>query len=321
VVFIGLDLLPALHPWAVHASGRFMSLVFTSYDLAGEYLVLALAAGLYFGRTRGRSWYLVTALLGIPIVVTFQRSALLGAVATLLSFVWLAQRYRGRLTYLILGVGLAVCVAGGGLVHPMMRMASAALGRDIRPDYWSADTLEVRLGFWARAIDLGRFTFPLGVGPGMARYALRFPVPEVERNFSATAWAAYSSMATGQRTTSSHNTFLEFVLENGALGALVLGALAAVLVGSFRRWRHALRRRGATTVPLSTLQAAVYAALVGLALNASLEPSGLPYSIMLLLVYLAVMCRGLEEAAARAACAPVAVVAPEWLPRDVAAVG
>lgn len=298
VAFVLLGILPGLHEWAIHSSGRFMSLVFTDYDLTGEFLIVAVGAGLFFARSRRQArWWGATAALGFPVLATFQRSVLAGVGATVLGFFWLTIG-PSRKKRLYVSVVAAVLVAALTLhvEQPAMEVIAGRLGREVRPEYWSMDTLEVRLGYWARAVDVIRFVFPCGVGPGLAYYALQHPVPQGFESLSPNAWLAYESLASRQRTTSVHNTFLEFVLENGLLGIVALGAFCWRVVSNFLGWRGAARRERRGWTRTSLAQASVYSILAGLAVNASFEPARLPYAIVLLLLWVGVLARGLEEA-------------------------
>ncbi len=295
IVFFELHLVPGLSQWAVNDSGRFQSLVFTSYDRVDEFCIFAFCSGLYFARTRQRlRYYLGSALITLPLLATFARSALLGAALAVVVFWWLtAKGTRDRFFYAASALVLLLVALSMGLEQPILELFATHIGGEVRPDYFSTESLEVRVGYWARALDLVRFTAPFGAGPGMARYALQYNFHQGYYGLSDLGLAAYDGLALGTRETVVHNEPLQFVVEHGVLGIVALLIFVTLLVSNFTQWRR--RRMQVVSPRRDVALGALFAMFVGEAFNTQFEPTMVPYSIHLLLAYLTSLCLCLDH--------------------------
>lgn len=230
VLFYYVGAFPSVLRWAVNetAGRRFNSLVFTSYDHAGVFATIGITSCIYFLYTRQLFSKLlwVVFLLALPIFVGYQRSTLLGILSTLAIIVWGTTKQSVRFAFtaaVILTVAMIFVYEESGA--RIQDQIGAALGGEVRPDYFSVDNLKQRWAYQLRGIDVAIEAFPMPVGLELLREAMNAPtVPTYMLTFVPDdAFIVYMQEVLGLRHTSVHNYYLYFVVENGLLGLVTLG--------------------------------------------------------------------------------------------------
>ncbi len=269
------------------SGGRFNSIVFTAYDTVGVFAIVGLCAGMYFvfsggGRFLSRPVALTGFVLcWLPALRSYQRSALVAALAALALVYWLAAKRHARLLATIGAVVVVMSIVGAGLGGRVGK----ALGGAVRPDYFSTESLDGRVGLQNRALDVVDHFKPFGAGPGMVRYAMKYPFegPRAHDGARLTR-TVYRSEQTGTRFTNSHNMLLEFVVQYGLAGILLLVAMGRVI---WLAW-HARVQWPPPPSLVSSFFAQICGAgmLVGIGLHGQFEATDLPVFLYVLPVFL-----------------------------------
>ena len=199
---------------------RFATAGFDPNDL-GVTLALALPMALYLAaRTRGAGPWLcrAAAALGIAaILLTASRTALVAAVAAFLfsALTWPRSTWSNRISSVAL---LALLALGAARMAPMAsRQRLATL-----PGELAGGTFHNRVRIWKAGVVLLERRWAVGVGAGAYPDAVapslgRSPIPN--------------------RPYTAHNTFLSVLVETGAAGFLLFGALLLTL--AFFAWMMA----------------------------------------------------------------------------------
>ncbi len=276
--------------------------MFTSYDRVGTFLILAICASLYLALSGRRLAWGAFAIAWFPLIGTYQRAPIVGAVAGVIDlFATVATRRQLK----IAGGGLLVIIAALAIAAPDHNPATEvgrALGGSVRSNYFdTADGVE-RLAYGKRALDVSGYMFPLGVGPDMAMNAMRYPIPGATSGLSnPLARALYLRLSDGDEVTNPHDIYLEFLVDFGILGVLLMLAFAVTLVQLFR---SRLTRREAVDPELRALrfaQDSAFGMAVGLGLeNLLTYDTGFPYWVYVFPLCLAAVI----QAVARGHVAP-----------------
>jgi O-antigen ligase len=142
-----------------------------------------------------------------------------------------------------------------------------------RKDFFSPDagTLS-RLAIWYRAADVLRETFPLGTGGGMLPYYMAPAKGSTVAPHSVFFLPAHGGVFVEkmyERTltdlfTSVHNTYIEFIVENGLGGIILCGWFGLLVLRGFKRL-------GSSQPPLAGGAKAALAAILFMLLAASLN--------------------------------------------------
>lgn len=287
VLFVNFNFFGSLDRYAVENTGRFKSLVFTSYDIAGVFAILALASSLCLAlRGRRLAWGCL-ALSWIPIIGGYQRAVLMGGLAVVGVTVWRVAGKRGRFLVATAAISLAVALTVTSYGDTFLRSTGGLLGGRVRSEYFATDQIAVRLALWKRSIDVIAYMVPFGTGPGATGEAMNYPIRDVDPlDYSPVASSIYASLASGTRRTNPHNLFFAFSLEYGVAGMLLmltfLGHLAVLFRRRIRlcdvandgdRWRFSAQSVG-------------FAMLLSLGVHGFFEATPLPYFIYLLPVAL-----------------------------------
>jgi hypothetical protein len=315
LAFFNFDLLPQLRRFAVHA-GRFNSIVFTSYDRVGTFAILAICASLYLALSGRRLAWGAFAVAWFPLIGTYQRAPILGAVAGVITvFAAVATRRQARLA----GGGLLVIIAALAIAAPDHNPATElgrALGGSVRSNYFDTTDGVERLAYGKRALDVSGYMFPLGVGPDMAMNAMRYPIPGATAGLSnPLARSLYQRLSDGQEVTNPHDIYLEFLVDFGILGVLLMLAFAVTLVRVYRSRLTRSEALGSELGALRIAQSCALAMIVGLGLeNLLTYDSGFPYWVYVFPVCLAAVSQAVARG--QAASAQPAVVQTEGPPRS-----
>ncbi len=288
--FVGnLGGLGDLDRYAIQETGRFNSLVFTSYDTVGAVAMFSLAASLCLAVRGSRIAWFTFALATIPILDTYQRSTMLGALAAVLFIACSVARIRS----VVLVVPTVVAAVGSLLLtgwdHTVLAAVGHFLGGEIRPDYYSSDQLGGRFALWSRTFDLFTFIFPAGTGPAVVNYAMNYPFPGSSGLQSPLTNSIYSQLANGSRTTNAHNAYIQTLGEHGALAIPLMGAFALVAVRRFIR--RIPRARDVNLSAGRLVQATAFAMLIAMTVNGLTTLSILPYFFYALPFYLLAVSR------------------------------
>jgi O-antigen ligase len=288
--FYPLPILTPLAAWSVQqAGGRFMSLIFSSYDQVGVFSIISLACCVYFSQARkNKLFLLLLPLVFLPILAGYQRSVLVGAFVALAFVYWNSSSGRKRIAFISIAAFalLTIYVLDTDLM--VLNKIATNLGSAERADYLSTESLDARFGLQIRAMDVFVRAFPFGVGPGMVPTAMNSPIshsllgyeiPQVS-DYSA---SIYGQLATGFRTTNSHNIFLEFIVEDGLLGIVLLSMFFYLVIRNFRLWV-----KNSRSVPRDDAffaQACVYAIFVGIGVHGMFESTYFPFSMYFMFLY------------------------------------
>lgn len=291
IVFYYLGLFPALLHWAVHRMGRFNGLVFTDYDVVGIFCLIAIGCTIYFSQSRRTKAFLwLIPLFLLPIAAGHQRAPVFGLVAMAGALIWLTTESRAKIGLALFAtVALSVlAIVGGG--EFVLNIVASTLGGDVRPEYFSGETVEHRIALQLRGLDVFAHTFPFGAGPGMLRPAMNSPISCLFDAYVPDAGAsAYSMEVAGTHTTNVHNMFLVFVFENGMLGIVTLAVFVMLTIRNYRNWKKTAHKQGGHIRGLALAQALAFAILLGLAAHHTFENPALPFAIYFLFFAISLM--------------------------------
>lgn len=217
---------------SISSEFRFGGFLVKSAGLTGNLGLILIAISVYFDSISSkRLLYKAGMLLGGLIVFSAQlRSgifALILIVACLAYLFLLNKKKRIRFPILIRSL-LSV------LLIVTMLMGTMNLRGGKWADLANPNSLFVRLAMWARALDIGIESFPFGVGPGMAHfhteYANRRSIlfsclidffPE-GRDVMLQSESRFFSNSQEGMLTSLHSSHIEFIVEYGLLGLIVV---------------------------------------------------------------------------------------------------
>ncbi len=295
LIFFYLRLFPALHtPGAIHYSGRFNSMAFMDFDMVGVISIVNLCATLYFIVTRRNHWMgALFPLLALPLLCTFQRAPFLGLLISLMVFAWLASGFLLRWSLLTIGLLCFALVAFSDGWKGTAQLVARSLGADVHTNYESDTTMFIRFGIYAGVLDLVVDRFPLGIGPGMVRYIVSDHVFPFSQEYVTPQWLAenrefsreYQNFRARVHATSTHNAYLEFVVENGLLGIVLLGLFFALLSRNVRASKSWLRSRVRNRNKANLALACSYAVLIGEGIFYMFESSTPSYLLFLMFFF------------------------------------
>ncbi len=275
------DWFPAIRVHLLSVDGRFQSLTFLSFSSVGLVCIIAICATLYFAVTRSSLVLcLVAVLMLVPIFGTAERGPLVGAVLgmSVMALLCLPKRFRRILA----GMGTAAFVASAWFVSVhagnLANVVNSELGGTTGANSPVESTFLTRLGLCFRGLDLIAHNFPFGTGNGAAQYQMAEPIPErFDPTWSEQVHLAYRAAVTGAHITSTHNAFMEIVVENGFLGIVFLGLSALVLAGNFKSFCRLRRRHGNQ---IYVAQACIYACFAGAIWRYCFEPGDKLYFLL-----------------------------------------
>ncbi len=295
-----LGVVPELRFWiSAILGGEFQSLIFLNSTWVGLFCMMSLCSGFYFvWKYRKFQMLPLVLLIFIPALATYQKSLLGGMIVALGAFCYLAMKRQVKV-FVLLGLGFLASATlfygnSPGFFSHSFEKVITVLGGEVRPmDYWGEGTATSRLGPYLRAIDVIVFFFPLGVGEGLGEYYLSSSVPTYFSDYTPDRSSSklYADLITGEHQTSTHNLYLQYIMENGLLGILVLVSfLYLTLKNADYFKRHSLRPLGLTNV-VSIAQACTYSALAGISFHYLFESSSKLYFIFFLLLFLTFFLR------------------------------
>jgi len=280
-LFYFLDLSPTIREATTGTSGGFGGLAFGSPDLLGRVAVFAFFAALGLAKLTGtRFYYWLGASFFLPVMVAASRPVLVSLLLALLLYLYATRPEkkdeRKRRAPLVPATVLLM-----GLFLPWGVMAFQAEGNAIhwvedatrRGDFFSPDVgVLSRLAIWYRAADVLRETFPFGTGGGMLPYymapakgstvAPHF-VPFLPVHGTAFVEQMYERTLT-EFFTSVHNTYIEFIVENGLGGIILCGWFGLLVLRGFKRL-------GSSQPPLAGEAKSALAAILAMLFAASLN--------------------------------------------------
>lgn len=288
--FYPLPILTPLSAWSVQqAGGRFMSLIFSSYDQVGVFSIIAIGCCLYFSQSRKNHLILLLLpLLFLPVLAGYQRSVLMGAFVTMAFVYWNSSSGKKRVAFISLAGALLLTMYVLDSDLLLVNKVASGLGGAERADYFSTDSLDARFGLQIRALDVFINAFPFGVGPGMLPTAMNSPIEHSLLGYQIPQVADYSAsiygqLATGFRKTNTHNVFLEFIVEHGAMGIVLLGLFFYLIIRNFRAWH-----KNSKTGPRDNayfVQVCVYAIFLGVGVHGMFESTYFPFSMYAMFFY------------------------------------
>jgi len=199
----------------------------TSHNAVGGYyaVVLAFAYGqLLAGAWRGFRWWAAATVIGLAMILTLSRAAILGfaTIAILTTLAWGSKRT--LLAASAIGL-LAVPLAGGGLIDRILELRS--------PE--QVHNIAVRFEYWARASDYIQRSPLLGVG--FSRFNDE-PVAELAGQPGLVQWKVNPPVVNNDAH--AHNAVLMAWAETGLLGVCLW---AAFLLSLAKAARDLYRRR------------------------------------------------------------------------------
>ncbi|MBM3852833.1 MAG: O-antigen ligase family protein [Verrucomicrobia bacterium] len=285
-------LVPFLEPWLLDSNntGRFNSLAFLSFDTVGLMSILNVVCFGYLALAWRRPRLLVTLpLLLLPIVATLAKAPLSGALLALTIFFSLTvRRHRTTILASALLFLLSTLVVEASRFANLSNLINGAFGGAVREDIDVGSTFFGRTGLWLRGADIFLQHFPFGVGNGMVEYGMSAAGERRLQQFvSGLVEEAYSVVAAKEHVTNIHNAFLEFLVENGVMGVLVMTASLLMLGSNFVRFVRA-RRDESSPLKLKIFyaQVALYSAIGGMAWRYFFEAGDKAYFLFFLLLYL-----------------------------------
>lgn len=287
ILVFHLGLFPYLHSWAFMPAGNFQSLIFLSDNWVGQFSILAICGALYFYKKGGKKlWLALIPPFFIPILATYQKALLIGGVVSVGAFLYFAKPKKFTIYILLLVMAMLFAYQE----KPELRLETyQALAGEVREkDYWHEGTLTSRFGSYLRTLDVFIYAFPFGVGEGMAQYYMSSSVPHRFDEYLPDdhSEALYWGMVSGEHRTSTHNLYLHFITEQGALGVLALISFIYLLRRNYRIFRHTLLKRYGFKSRINIALASVYAALLGQASFYLFDSAARLYFIFFLLFYL-----------------------------------
>lgn len=284
VLLYYFNAVPSARPYVVNVNGRFQSLAYLSFDTVGLVSVVAICSMLYFAITR-RSLLLFALMLAmfLPIIATSERAPLSAAGLSLCVVAFLFVRRRYARACFILGIcGLSAAVSYlGSNIGDLPTRLNSRLGGVAAANSTVQETLYERVGLWLRSVDIFLYHFPFGTGNGLMEYHMSTSVPA--RFYGVLGGAAYDNyyvVVNHGHLSNTHNAFLEFVVENGICGVIMLYAWGRTIT---RRLRHFVVLRGTGYRVGDTgyvAQACLYACMVGMAWRYLFESSDKLYFLL-----------------------------------------
>lgn len=298
ILVFHLGIVPGLNSWALNVGGAFQSLIFLNTNWVGLFCILSLCSGFYFvWKYRKFQLLPLVLLIFIPALAIYQKAALGGMIVALGTFCYLSMRRQVKIFVLLGLVFLASAMLfsedNPDLFSRPFERAVTLLGGEVRPtNYWTEGSGTSRFGSYLRTLDVIVFFFPLGVGEGLGAYYLSSSVPTYFSDYTPDRYSSkfYETLTTGKHQTSTHNLYLQYVMENGLLGILVLVSFLYLTLKNaafFKRYSLAAGFHDKTVVA----QASVYAALAGVGFSYLFDSSSKLYFIFFLLLFLTFLLR------------------------------
>jgi hypothetical protein len=299
IAFYYLNLFPPVFAW-VNWGGRFASLVYTNYDMVGLLMVPAILCCLYFILTR-KLYKLVfwVPLLFLPSYLTYQRTSLLSLFTAIGFLLYYATPRLRKVVAWTVGFSCLFFLFFDPEAELISYFQMNFMGEN-RPDFFEISSLFGRLILYTRTLEVSFFLFPFGAGLGMVRYAMSFNLPEYNLWYDAimidpSQVDFYGSVVNLGRATATHNTYLEYLAECGALGLISLAMFITAVVRNFFEFRRRWAKR-AMEYHLSTAQACVYAILLGFGVYNLFESAARLYFLYALFFYLTFLLKDLSQA-------------------------
>jgi O-antigen ligase len=285
-LFYYFHLFPALGHHAINPDGRFLSLTYLSFDTVGLVAIIAICSTFYFAITR-KSMLMVALmfLMFLPIVATLERGPLSAAVLSLCAVGLFCLRLPKRYLKIVLPIGLAgLLVSSVAILHVGSNLSdlpsriNRALGVTTGPTSTLQDTFFARVGLWFRGIDIYVDNFPFGAGNHLVDYYMGQPVPaHFYGVLDGRAYSNYRAVVINGRLTNTHNAFLEFIIENGIGGLVMLGVCILIILRQFHCFILGNRLDHRPNDRSYVAQACIYACMIGLAWRYFFEASDRMY--------------------------------------------
>jgi len=180
---------------------------FSNTNYYGFFLAVALVLTLALAATGGRMRWLVVAAvpIGIGLMLTFSRGALLAAGLGIVALVWSRSRVAGLALAIIALAALMVAIP------PLLELRTGSSGIPAPEDFGDDISDSGRFGAMLSAFPIWQLDPIFGVGFGQYD--------------AESAWFVGSSP-----TTSSHNEYLSLLAEQGVLGVAVFAGLAGFAI-------------------------------------------------------------------------------------------
>jgi hypothetical protein len=284
ICFYYFNVLPVVRPYAVHSSGRFQSLTYLSFDTVGLVSVVAICSTLYFSITRRSLSLLALAIaMFLPIIATSERAPLSAASLSLCAvvFFFFPIRYAKRCLVLGISVLTAISLYVGSQAGDFSSRLNSLLGGVAAPNNTLQVTFYARVGLWLRSLDIFFFNFPFGAGNGLVDNHMSAPLPA--HFYGVLEGAAYDNywvVVNNGHLTNTHNAFLEFIVENGVLGAGMLCTCTVFIMRRFNRFLYIRRLGYGATDRAYVAQACLYACILGMAWRYLFESSDKLYFLL-----------------------------------------
>lgn len=281
-VFYLLDLSPAIRDATTGTSGGFGGLAMGSPDALGRISVFAVFAAFGLARLTGsESYYLLGISFFLPVLVAASRPVLISLLLGLVVYAYLTRNVkkgveeRRSTVPLLRAAVVIICLflpLGIGAFQAQGAIENWVQDATQREDFFSPDVgVLSRLAIWYRAVDVAIETFPIGAGGGMLPY---YMTPAKGSTVGSHADAILPGFATNfmehmyDRTftelTSVHNTYLEFMVENGLGGMILCGWFGWLTLRAYKRLRNRQH-------PLTPRAKYLLTALLALLFSASLN--------------------------------------------------
>jgi hypothetical protein len=275
ILFYYGGLLPELRRHIVNVSGRFLSISYLSFDAVGVVIIISVCSTLYFAITRKSVLLGMLALfMLLPAISSAERAPLSGALLGMCAIVFFCaprrySRVLGPLGVGIMGIGLWYAAINLGDLPTRL---NAFFGGVTSPNNTLTETFYARVGLWLRGLDIFIHYFPWGVGNNLVAYHMSLQIPaHFNDTLEGLPYAYYRNVVENVHITNTHNAFLEFVIENGLLGMLVLGSWCIVIATKFRRFWN---QRGKNVESREYVaQACIYAGIIGMTWRYMFEAS------------------------------------------------
>ena len=218
------NLLPALNVWAYASDKvRFNSLIYSSYDIKAIFCVLSALSLLYISISKKKYYLLILVLLMIlPISSTFQRTAYLGYIITLISF-FLIYIKSLRLKIKLFLLTFSFIIISLSFNSDDINSFISGDGNVRKNELFETQSFYDRLGLWYRSFDIFINYFPFGIGEGMFEvYSVGSLTPEISKPLVLSkSFNSYKSI-TGFHSTKPHNVYIQFISEYNIFGLLIL---------------------------------------------------------------------------------------------------